>query len=550
MATDKIAFTGADADAIREFYARKDATSPSANDEELVLTLIERPTPDLIPCLQRINNSADQIAKLRGTPFISRATPQLLKIEYPAILAYTLICVIKTVFSVTEFFSAGGIAAIKYMLTSGQPENLKYGIALLNHCSYFLQLADAKACVSVLLSIRQWDVAVEIARRTKVELAELIEANLAVIVAEPSDAECHRMLLSRVSPRMALGIQKVQIFDKLFAIDAFTKQLNGSCLGMLTELINDDNSPISQKKAALQILRGYPSATLEALLSDTSFILQLMKTDPESSLLLQSSGQKPDVVWQHIDLFEKANATPTFATILLELTKRHRRAILGLGWVFQGITKLLNAREFLEVPLKILLELSREADFGKVAEVKEALFGLLQSGECTIEERTMLFSIFLNTNRKENEWVDHYSHLLFAAESMLEYSAIALKIIATQHLPAPNTRYSERALTAISLALESKSVAIQVAACKVLLKMAKKKVYVAKVAALGFNVVIGKVIGAAADLQLLLLTLTIVREFRFTMTVDVKAIALHVVKTASEKDAEIAGQIRAIAQTL
>jgi serine/threonine protein kinase len=550
MATEKVAFDGAAAVAIREFYTRKDAASPSANDEELVLKLIEKPTPDLIPCLQRINNSANQIAKLRGTPFISLATPQLQKIRYPAILAYTLICVMKTAFSVTEFVGAGGIAAINYMLASGQPENVKYGIALLRHCSYSLQAVDAKACVSALLGIRQWDVAVEIARRAKVELTELIEANLAAIVAEPSDNECHRVLLSVISPRMALGVQKTQMLDRLFEIEAFTKQLDESCLAMLKQLINDERSPINQRKAALRFLKGYPLVAIEKLIGDTLFVVRVMKTDPESWLLLHICRQRPDVVWQHIGLFEKARATPAFADVLLELTKTHQQDVVGLEWVFHGIVKLLNGREFVEVPLRILLELSKEADFGKVAEVKEPLFGLLESGECTIEERTMLFSIFLNAKGKENEWVNHYSHLLAAAESMLEYSPIALRIIATQRLPAPDTRYSGRALAAIRLGLQSKSVAGQVAACEVLLNMAKKKAYVARVATLGFNIIIGEVIAAATDLQLVLMALTIVREFTFTMTVDVKAIALSVVKTASEKDAVVAGQIKAIAQKL
>jgi serine/threonine protein kinase len=534
----QIAFPGAAADLIEQFYDGQNPSAPFENDADLVLRLVQNPTEELNPTLQRINNSAEEVAKLRGTAFISKAVPLLEKLQYPATLAYTLVCVLKTRSSVVEFFNAGGLPAILHMLQSNSSETTKYAVSLLHTCRYHLNPADEDRLVARLLSIQQWAVALELAETSTVDLEERLQAHLPLIVKNMDDSPACATLLSKVTPKMALQLTKRDQIARLVQADSFRAKLTPSFLTTLTTLITDPSGSQVAKQAALELLLGYPKSEIERFGRSPAFVAEAMRSDPQATILFFFTRTDPSIVMANVDLLEPAGSSPAVLRLLVELAQTHSRELSQLKWLSRVLFASLNGRDFIEMPLRLVHTLSKEVDLAGQLDLVERLLQLLGSGECSVVERTLILRACLTVAHLS--LIAHYRQFLLAAESMLEYAPIALRVLARQNLPAPQTRYADRLLAIANAFLDASDPDGHLAAMEIVIKMARRDGYLAEPR--GVEAKVGAIAQQTADLEVFRGALRVFRSLRVKPPFDVRAVGQRLI--ADAEDPELVASVR------
>jgi hypothetical protein len=395
-----------------------------------------------------------------------------------------------------------------------------------------LNPADEDRLVARLLSIRQWAVALELAETSTVDLEQRIRAHLPLIIKSIDDSPPCAAFLSKVTPQMALELTKRDQIARLVQVDSFRAKLTPSFLASLVGVVNDPSDNAVAKQAALELLLGYPKSEIERFARDPQFVARAMKSDPQATILFFFCRTDPSLVWANVALLAPAGSTPAVLRLLVELAQTHGRELSQLKWLPTVLLASLNGRDFIEMPLRLVHTLSKEADLAGQPDLVERLLQLLASGECSVVERTLLIRALLTVAHVS--LIAHYRQLLQAAESMLEYAPIALRILARQNLPAPQTRYAARLLAIANAYFDADDPDGHLAAMEIVLRMAKRDGYVAQLR--GVEAKVGMIAVQTAHLEVFRGALRVFSILNAKPTFDVRAIGQRLIANAENPD--------------
>lgn len=560
MRKEKVAFAGAVESEVIQFYNSKNPDSPRSGDVKTVLKLIESPTPELIKVLQKVNNSADAIAGLRHSTFVRKATPLLLKIDNAVILAYTLICVMDSATLVTEFLNAGGIKSILGLLKSKNDNNVKYANALINHCINTLQQEDAKILVKALLEAKQWDTATNLVQTFRIDATEYVREHKNEILAASEENDNCAILLStigtsgeipvrKMTPRLAVMSQSKSLVDTLLKDEKFLSQIDDSCVGLVVGIVTNARMENETKACALKLVTGFGPSLIVQLANAKDFILNVMQfrdmTLASSVLLAISRFQNgATVMFNNIRFLQPHVKNEAVLLVFSGIANFFQSECLQFSWLIELMVHNLSELEQVQTVLKVLLSLADSPDFVNHKHLMKTLMRLLRSGECTVPEMKLLITIFYKISPKCS-LIDVYAYLLQAAETKCSYCAVALRAIAHQKLPAPNTRYSTRMMDIIADFLTRKDDLQNTAAAEILQKMSRRRIYVKQVIEGGFEEKINHALLATDNIQVFSLLLEVLKDYHLRPSSEVWAAAEQMLLDSMVEDSDAIEKIRA-----
>ena len=561
MRKSKVCFSGAVEAEVIQFYDSKNPDSPRSGDVKTVLKLIEAPTPELIKVLQKVNNSADAIAGLRHSNFVRKATPLLLKIDNAVILAYTLICVMDSASLVSDFLGAGGIKSIIGLLKSKNVNGIKYANALINHCINSLQPDDAKVLVKALLEAKQWDTATNLVQTFRLDVSEYIREHMSELIEASEDNDSCAILISHIgkldeipirkmTPRLAAMSQSPDLVDTLLKDEKFLAQIDDSCVGLVVSLVTNARTENETKECALKLVTAFGPSLLVQLANEKDFILNLMQFRdlPLACNVLNAISRFQNgatVMFNNIAFLQPHIKDESVLSVFAGIGNFFQSECLKLSWLIEVIVHNICELEQIQTVLKVLVSLADCTDFVNHKHLMKSLMRLLRSGECTVPEMKLLITIFYKIS-PNCSLIDVYAYLLQAAESKCNYCAIALRAIAHQKLPAPNTRYSSRMMDIVSEYLTSKDELENIAAGEILQKMSRRRIYVRQVIEGGFEEKITEALLSTDSIQVFSLLLEVLKDYHLSPSKEVRDAAEQMLLESMVEDSSATEKIRVI----
>ena len=560
MRKDKVMFAGANEAEIKQFYDSKNPDSPRSGDLKKVMKLIESPTPELIKVLQKVNNSADAIAQLRNSDFVTKATPLLLKIDNSVILAYTLICVMDSASLVGAFLAAGGIGAICGLLKLKNENTVKYANALINHCINSLQADDVKVLVKALLDAGQWDTATNLIQTFRIDAREHIMQHLdKILQASEENDNCAILVasvgnfddipLAKMTPRLAIMSESRDLVNKLLKNDKFTSQLDDQCVALVVSTVTNSHVSNDTKICALTLASAFGPSLVVQLANEKEFILTLMQfSDLDMACTVLNAISRfqngATVMFNNNKFLADRIKDECVLSLFAGLGNFFQAECLKLSWLIQTIEHNISELEQISTSLKVLVVLAESPEFVNRKHLMKMLMRLLISAECNVPEMNLLVTIFWKVS-PNCSLIDIYGYLLQAAESKCCYAGYALRAIARQKLPAPNTRYSTRVMDIVSEFLASNDEVQNTAGGEILQKMSRRRTYVRQIIDAGFEEKLNQALVNTDSIQVFSLLLEVLKDYHLKLSTDAKEAAEQMLLESMVEDSEAMEKIRA-----
>lgn len=560
MRKEKVVFAGANEAEIKQFYDSKNPDSPRSGDVKKVMKLIESPSSELIKVLQKVNNSADAIAQLRHNGFVAKATPLLLKIENSVILAYTLICVMDSASLVNDFLGAGGIKAICGLLKLKNESSVKYANALINHCINSIQADDAKLLVKALFEAEQWDSATNLIQTFRLDVRDLAKGYLDKILAASEENDNCAILVSyignleeiplaKMTPRLAIMSQSKDLVDKLLKNEKFTAHLDDACVMQVVSTVTNSQTDNDAKVCALKLASAFGPSLSVQLANEKEFILTLMQFHdlPVACTVLNAISRFQNgatVMLHNVNFLEAQIKKECVLSLFAGLGHFFQSECLKFSWLMDTIEHNIGDLEQISTSLKVLVALAESPEFVNHKHLMKMLMRLIRSAECTVPEMKLLVTIFWKISANCS-LIDVYGYLLQAAESKCCYSGQALRAIAHQKLPAPNTRYSTRLMDILSEFLATNDELCNTAGGEMLQKMSRRRTYVKLVVEAGFEEKLNRALMNTDNIQVYALLLEVLKDYHMKLTNDARAVGEQMLLESMVEDTDAMERIRA-----
>jgi hypothetical protein len=407
LCSEVIHFPHTNVNTIKQFYAKKNPSLPADDDRILVMQLFQHPSPDLLTCLQRINNSSVMIQSLRTKEFVAAATPILQRSEYTEVIGQTLCCVLDGPELIKIFVNTGGPQSLLRMLRSGKPDEALVAAELARRTAEVISNDDRYELVGYLFEGKQIEYAIEIIDLYHLNVVNIITTykNQMIAATEISERACEivcqnldisSLPIEKVTVALALKCKSAPFVEQLLKNEIFLKRLS---LTGITNAIAKAVSVSETRECALKLAAALQPEQIESLTGNLPF-LQAVVAIPDATkaaVLLDPLTKRQDGAAHVVKLLTKFQGNlenPTVLLVFANVASYFPNEILGLDWLVSAVTLSIRKLDKLSEVLMIVRGLASSEKIVVHKDLMKALTRLLTSAECDLDETGLLIEIW------------------------------------------------------------------------------------------------------------------------------------------------------------
>jgi ABC-type multidrug transport system fused ATPase/permease subunit len=349
----------------------------------------------------------------------------------------------------------------------------------------------------------------------------------------------------QITARLAIATRQLGLVDRLVRSERFISRLNDRSAEAVVATLPADS--ISRRCAA-KIAAVIPPEQMAVVVREPGVLEQLISLDDgEGKILARVATVQAgaETIIANAELFRAEIQNPRIFAIFVDLAKEFGEELLGIDWFVNEIARNFVELENIETTLTLVCHLADTALLMERGQIIKRLTRLLRSGECSVPEMTVLLSIYEKLS-PQCSFTDIYGYLLQAAESLAQYSSVALRVLAHQKVPIPKTKYSVRLLAAVTAALASGNEEQGKAAGLTLVKMAKKTQYAKDIAESSLKDIMLKTLVDTKRGDIFELLLLVVKECGITVSPQVVGAGQQIVRKIGKGQADLASRIFSI----